>query len=395
MSKSSKTEAQNTFMSFKYQEVYAIIFLLDPKYKKYEEIMIEFKDDIYLIGNKNDIICQLKTIETIGKRITNASESLWKTIYNWSNYIKNELISEQDELMLLLQNDEESQENDFAQKISKANSKDEINQLYEEFTEWYNENYIKKEKEATDYKRPEIRNYLDEIFSKDNVELTKLVIKNFNFVEEKKNCFLRIKNFLHTSEAIPDSLFDDYLLSLLGWISKLIITSDNKVIVREEYDKFKKDFLENRIIIKKLNSYIDTIDINQKIGETQERNPLFLKELLKLSLNDYDIIESISDYVSVLNDREHYALDNLISISAIDDHDNELHSYWKSEKEEIELTNEQSLLIKSNIIRLKCMKYRINLDGIETPYYFTKGSYHYLADLSRIYWWIDRSDNDD
>lgn len=72
--------------------------------KKYNEIVIEYKDDICLIGDDNKTLCQLKTITAENKRITNSSSNLWKTIYNWICYLNEGDLVESDEIILLVQN---------------------------------------------------------------------------------------------------------------------------------------------------------------------------------------------------------------------------------------------------------------------------------------------------
>lgn len=240
-----KTQAYATFMGFQIQEIYALLFLVDTKYKDYKKIEIEVIDDVCIKGD-NKIICQIKRKMAGNGKITNASEDLWKTIFNWMSFLKEYIVSDKDELMFVVECGPEISEEDYIYKMNSVSSDKESEDLYTSLKDWYTKKYVLVDNKAY------VRKYLDEIFMEENKYYIKTIFIKFSLMINKENYFEKMKNIFKNDYVYPEVLIDGMVDKTISWFKQKIVECYPISVDRDEYSEVIRRYIEQHIIGAKL-----------------------------------------------------------------------------------------------------------------------------------------------
>lgn len=370
-------------MGFQIQEIYALLFLVDTKYRNYKKIEIETFDDVCIKGN-NKIICQIKRKSTEKVGITNASEELWKTIYNWLFFIKQNIVDDNDVLMFVLDCKQENSAEKFIYKMSIVSSDNESKVLYDHLKDWYTKNYIEQDSQA------KIRRYLDVIFKEENEYYIKEIFIKFSLINNKENYFDKMKNILENEYVYPKVLIDGLVDRIISWFKQIIIERYPISVDRIEFNEVIKHYIEQRSMGAKLislNADVNEDDIERKRIE----NPIFIQELLKLNVEDTDIVDAVKYFIQTNHNRQHYVLTNQIIDDDLYEFDQHLIFQWKNHRNEVKISKDD-VLTKSNKLWISCLKDEFKLNNMELPYYFTYGSYNILVNNENIHWYLKELD---
>lgn len=178
--------------------------------------------------------------------------------------------------------------------------------------------------------------------------------------------------------------------SLTGWITNKLIdswtTGQNPEFKPEDMWKLKdrkiaeykkRGFFEQTVD----NLPISVLDIQKQRGSN------FVKQLELISMEDYEVIDAINDYLRSAMERTRYAVHGRLTKKDFELFDTSLEERWKVIFRRKNRLSNNSLEDTGYDIYSESINFKEKLAGIETEqYYTTRGAYHRLSNENNIGW---------
>jgi len=254
-----------------------------------EYVRIEEEDDVSVIDfNKNVLIIEQIKDRKDKNPYTNASEDLWKTIYNWAyDWSKNNSNFTNDTKFILYSRIKGFKKGSIVEKIENACSVDEINEAYEFIKLNYNSN--------TEKNRDKYRPF---ILDEKNKEIIFNIIRNFKCLEPSKTLGQDLEDTFERYFSDWGDNLNIYSKLTFNWFVKKVIDEETKKINLIEYSKTHfNDFIYGELV--GINKHIPLAfanDIPQYKFETiQDSN--FIKQLNLIKMEDVNINKNIKDFL--------------------------------------------------------------------------------------------------
>lgn len=379
--------ARPSMLGYLYQSRYALFLLLDNCLNGIScKIAIERLDDIDITDSNNCVsLYQLKHHITRQANLTDRSPDLWKTIREWSNYIKEGNSIDGINLLLVTTNPvpENSIAHDLQQKdrnnikilekLSSIAQKGVNSNNNSENTPSYSD-FLSLEQ----YLCLKLVSAITILSDKPNMEEIDSNIKN------KLGLTFRSQNLQKGFEA------------LLGWwetkVVKLLIESESNLISTEEITLQLQDIRDqyNQIIPFPRHEN----DLIPEDSEYADPKKKYLQQLDLIEIGSKRKINAKNDFYRASSERSQWISDKLVHFDTIKNYDNRLKEEWKNRRDVInddlsknptpeELVNKGKDLYKW--VELEA-NIPVNPNCISFPRYLTKGSYHLLSDQLLIGW---------
>ena len=189
--------------------------------------------------------------------------------------------------------------------------------------------------------------------------------------------------------VVPEEHLEDVLQSLLGWLK---LVTDTQLEQNETAVVSVMDFrAELWAIVRKLdrqtvlNSYSLAPTVPQVKKELQSRT--FVRQLELVDEVDVLKLRAVHDFLRARADRIHWANRSLVHRSDFVDLESSLEAVWSSKKAIVSIRdNDRPAADQGRLLLHECLQHRCQLQGRETPSYFTAGSFHSLADEQTVGW---------
>ncbi len=195
------------------------------------------------------------------------------------------------------------------------------------------------------------------------------------------------------ARSTSDENVDAVSERLLGWVKRqLMMQVESRLPVRVCYDDFRKQRLNVlRRIDRNQNAFPehDTEPTREEIKE-QLVDRLYVRQLSLLELDDDDIEQHVRDYIRASAARTAWSEIGYLDRNSFRKYESELTEHWrlcrmvlKSDK------SEKSSITRGVELLFNCLSRTARLETIEVPSYFSRGSFHAMADEPRIGWHPD------
>ena len=357
------------FNGFIKQVPRAMHHLLNGGYK----VAIESEDDVAVYDNTGKIIKieQLKH-KTSDNILSNASDDLWGTLYNWiRNYVEEPEKSKYSDtcsFVIFLKNKNYKQSK-CLQELLNFGKDTNFDQMIENC-----EKYLKNSKNE------DVKSKLDYI--KQHKEDATKVIKNFSVITPDKNISCDLNNLIASIYGstygsdfnfFVDTLNSEYYKLIYDReaeaLKKCVISQENLSLIQAKYDKF-------RIKVQ----FVQGILSEEEIA--QLHNELFVAQLNCINCEDNIIMSAKKSYKSWKNCEEKDLLSGRVTQEVLNQTYSNLKDNWETEKLSISQTAYPTAEEQGRYLYSKVQTISVNVDGVELQgdqRTITRGAYNYLA----------------
>lgn len=373
-----KTSAPGQLFGYTLQFPRALLVLLDAG--ENDKVVIEEFGDVSLHSPDGTITTEEDKSSLTGNALTDLSSNLWKTFYNWINAVNSgELNADRDHFILYTNHEV---------------TKESLVHFFNDATEATVDTVVEKaihilESVETGHG---LFVYKETILGR-HIDVFKKILNRFSLVVDRcaDDVYPEIRSFLEIKTFIPKSEVAWVLNELTGWFQESIMTLIAKgqcaCVSRKELQIRLQPLLE-KIRTKELLDYavkqIPSIDeLSKRAGE----RPLYVKQLAHINLGEPKILEAVSDFFRADTNRLEWIEKGHVSEIDMEDFENKLVSFHANEQKTIELT--QCSMMEENrgqLLLVNCQKRQETIAGKEPPDKTIQGSYHVLADESRLGW---------
>jgi Predicted transcriptional regulator, consists of a Zn-ribbon and ATP-cone domains len=304
-------------IGFDYQFYYFVYLTLDLK--QGQKIGFEVKDDIH-IDKEDEATILFQTKHTVSDgNLTTLDSDLWKTLSNWTDFIKNEgkpadFLKKHS--FVLITNKSENN-NCFIDAVFKFKKNQEVDSI---------KNILNKLKSKTN--SDTIKGYIENINSLTKTNL-KLFFSNLSIETDTTNIIEKVKSkILETTrqDNLVDAIYDS-LLANLQTAKYLEITNRNKFeISREDFDKkfgrcFKPAF-ENKPLPKR--------DFPVFLPDNLD-DQIFIRQLLDIGdieSSSKEILQYTMQMLKVINHFAYWVDENFVSFTEMENFENNSTLIW-------------------------------------------------------------------
>jgi len=345
-------------------------------------VSLEFFDDVGVEKPNGNRIAEQSKSTLDGNPVADRVVGLWKTFSNWIDSVNNKEL-ELGKVQFVI-HVSRPKGGSIVDSFSKASTIDEARQALsnakaELFRSSPNSSKPAKVSET-------ISSFVNNVFGADE-DLVCRIIKDFSlecgsgdFEGDLKRQMIKVA---------PPEVIDDVLTYALGWIKKL---TDALIEKGKPASVSAKEFRTNlfsfirmsdrRTILKSFAHYPTQEEI---AADLKVRT--YVRQLDIIDCDDDQKIRAVTDFLRASVDRVKWSEKGWVHQESFDDFQNGLVRTWDNLRRKIKLT--QANLAdgeKEQTLYLECSQHQSTLQGIETPEYFTAGSFHSLADQQLIGW---------
>ena len=232
--------------------------------------------------------------------------------------------------------------------------------------------------------------HLRRIFSADEATVAKIIVR-FTFESGCGSSYEELRS-LTKWKLVSEDVCEEVIQWALGWIKK---ATDQLM------EKGKPARIEQGVFHNALLRYVQThdrINILRSVAGTFSRETLqkeadfrvYVRQLNLIQVDTDDILAAVNDFMCAASDRTHWSERGLINESSLDEYSNELCRSWSNKKIKVTTVHSQMTNIdQGRVLYSECMEHSLPLDGLETPTYFSRGSWHALSDDQIVGWHPD------
>lgn len=377
--------ARPSMLGYQYQSRYALFLLLDNCLNGMTcKIAIERLDDIDIEGANNCVsLYQLKHHITRQANLTDRSVDLWKTIREWSNFLKagNSI----DEINLLLVTTSHVPENSISQDLQQK-ERDNRN-ILEKLLSIAQEGIKRNSENFSSYSdflglepclRLKLVNAITILSDEPNME------EIDGYIKKKLALTFRSQNLQRGFETLMGWWEIESIKSLIGNRSNSISSEEIELKLQDIRDQY------NQIIPIPKYENAPTPE-NSEYANPEKK---YLQQLDLIEIGPKRKINAKNDFYRASLEKSQWTSDRLVHIDTLESYDNRLREEWKNRWDVMNddlpenPTNEE--LVSEGKALYKWVELDANIpvspQWISFPRYLTKGSYHSLSDRLLVGW---------
>ena len=368
------SDAQGQLLGYSIQFPRALchLFQAGPGSKVY----IEQLADVSTESLSGSYILEEDKSSVVGNPLTNKSDNIWKTFYNWIKNIQDKKM-DIDKMQFVLwcnQSGRESIINAFDNastpeqaKSALESAKNILSDINSEHSIWEHYNFAVNQNESLLLKI---------------IERFKLQISNDAGLEDLR---YEIKKAL-----IPDYFAENCIDKLNGWLLKVfgekVYAGEIPVILWEDFNKECQAFF-GRIRGMDLIDFALYETLDPLIEAQIKEIPCYLKQLELIESTEDDILEAVTDYLRANINLNKWIENNLIDSELADDFENKLKSFWKNQMKAISITHKNfSDVERAQLLLAECQSRQEKLGDITPPFSTVSGIYYYLSNIPLLGW---------
>ena len=371
--------------------LYQCLFALLESVKKIKQqtpfsVWIEFLDDVTFEITDNSLE-NFQTKHHLNQKanLTDSSPDLWKTIRIWCDFVKNNQTNQNDRFYLVTTS--QALPGSVGSFLTSEHNRDVRSAIL--FLDAVASTSVSKTNRIA-----------YETYKKlSNIEKENLF--NSVFILDQSATINDIQVFIKQELYYASELryLDSLLSRLLGWwIRRVIRNTTDKPIEPILSDEIVSEITLLREQFKTDNLPIDDDILESSIRDAEFQDRQFVKQLRLINVEDKRIFNAIKEYYRAFTQRSRWVREDLLLVGELDRYEQRLCEEWENRFEEMredlgeKATEEEK--IKAARVLYKWVEqselFRIR-DSVNDPC-IPRGSYHILADDTRIGWHTEFKD---
>jgi hypothetical protein len=350
-----------------------------------ESVSIELVDDIAVTDEGGQVLRREQAKNTIQKDVetfSKRSKDLWNTLHIWCKGVKDGTIDIKNTKLICVTNVDLDNDS-LVKKVGEAKTVEQIQVIVDELK--------KVGKKPSDTIKDQVSSVLsDDGVLKDVIEQIQVVSGN-NFEKRTEE----IAESLHLSAATKNNIVE----TLRGWMHENILrqleTGQAPVISKKDFnEKLSKTVTretDDRLVILAKTIVKGQIP-KEKREEAEYRNFVKQLDLIKHVDKHNIILDAIDDFLCSETERTRLTLKGDLTRQELEIVDDNSKERWKEvfrqkvRQTGSSLSDDQLSDLAFDIYSSTIENYLSKIRGFETEPYFTKGSFHKLADDLQIGW---------
>ena len=190
-------------------------------------------------------------------------------------------------------------------------------------------------------------------------------------------------------KLVGEDSFDDVVTWAQGWVKRKI---DHFVELGQPPRVIRRDF--HRALLNYVRLH-DRTDILRSVAGTATAEEVakelamrdYVRQLKIIDVNDVEVLEAVSDFLSASVDRTTWSDQGMISEASLQSFEKELEWTWRNRRRQTLLGHVgKDATVLGQLTYANCMEHHAKMDDLETPKPFVRGSWHALADDLKIGW---------
>lgn len=228
--------------------------------------------------------------------------------------------------------------------------------------------------------------YVVNVFESDETLVASL-IKNFKLTFGSGSSTEDLKKSSSLKFVEPD-IIDDVLRYSLGWVKE----QTDRLI-----EKGKPAILSVEFFLREIRSFIGRHD-RQRILASFAKNPgtediqegllrRYVQQLEIIDSGEDEKIQAVIDFFKASVDRTHWSQKGWVHEESFNEFEDNLIRTWTNLRKKVAIQfKDNSDKEKGQALYTDCSLHQATLEGLETPSYFTPGSFHSLSDKKIVGW---------
>lgn len=195
------------------------------------------------------------------------------------------------------------------------------------------------------------------------------------------------------SRSVPDEHLEEVTESLLGWVKTRVMEQiEARRVVGISYDAFRTHRLAvHERVLGALKEFPEHTSIPSR-SEIEDHlvGRTYVRQLALLELREDRIESYINDYLRASAARTDWADHGHLNEDKLNIYISELMEHWNQSSLEVETLEAGRTPIQQGVkLLLLCMSKQMLIRTIPVPSYFSRGSFHAIADETKIGWHPD------
>ncbi|ALK34362.1 ABC-three component system protein [Burkholderia plantarii] len=194
------------------------------------------------------------------------------------------------------------------------------------------------------------------------------------------------------AESVRDEHVKEVTESLLGWTKTQVMEQiEARRVVAISYDAFREHrIIVNERVLGALKAFPEHqfVPLRSEIDE-HLAGSMFVRQLNLLALSESHIEKYIQDFMRASSARTSWAARGYLNPNSLGPFVEELHDHWTQTALEVELDADMTPIRRGIKLLVLCMKKEMRIQAIDVPSYFSRGSFHEIANETKIGWHPD------
>lgn len=344
-------------------------------------VSLELYDDVAVQKNETFLAEQLKSVTSDDNPTTDHSVVLWKTFFNWLTYILNGSISaENTQFQMVVSASSSIKAGSLICQFHEASTDEEAQKsISNACLKLWGENNIKRNKIPDTYS-----NYVEALFSPNNREIFKTIIKNFKVTIHNNDYDEKLLEKF-SCQLIPQEFVYELLIHMLGWVTeevnKYLKNGKPAIIGSEDYRKVLtaqcRIYNQDKIIPR-----LSTLVSSDSINAEAEKHDTYIQQL-DLIEQEYDVkIEAASDYLQTKAEIISRSEKGVLTSQTLDEYREKIFRIWANKNRQVLLLDDNSDIKKGQKLYYQMCESVIGVDN-SLPAFFGSGTLHTMANEPR------------
>lgn len=368
------SSAQGQYLGYSLQLGRLLALLLEGR--KSASVSLEHLGDVSVESDGSvSKIEEHKSRTSQGNPIADRAIDLWKTLRNWMDLVEEDPGLDETEFHLHISR---SFPSNLATKFHNASELSEIRDAVREAVWSF----------AVTPPGENLRKFVEPVLDLSRRNILHNILQNFQLGHGSGSSKSDLLDLLRRT-VVPEEHLADVLQSLLGWLKLVTDTqleqNDAAVVsvaaFRAELTATVRKFDRQTV----LNSY--SLAPTKREVEHELRSRTFVRQLDLVDESDVVKFRAVRDYLKARADRVQWAVRSLVHRLDLEDLESDLQTVWSNKRAIVSIRDrELPEAAQGRLLLHECLQHRCRLQGMETPSYFSAGSFHSLADEKTVGW---------
>jgi hypothetical protein len=189
-------------------------------------------------------------------------------------------------------------------------------------------------------------------------------------------------------DPVSDAKVFDIADKLCGWVKRQVDKALEKglpaVIMRDAFHREYVSYVrsvDRDLILRSLAKAPSDAEKHERLCDR------FVQQLDLIDRSFDDKLEAISDFLRACSDRTAWSKAGDVHETSFDELDDNLRRTWKNITQAVEIEARSTPEVgRGQLIHIRCMSHKANVQGMEPPVHFVPGCFHGLADDMSVGW---------
>ena len=314
--------------------------------------------------------------------VSDRSVTLWKALFNWLELVKRGLVDPAKTIFELYVSRQVDGEliRAFDDSHTTSKAKDAIAKARAEF--WGDSSHKSKCGDIPE----QLSNYVTPVLTADEDLLLPIII-NLRLTCGSGSPQTDIETLIRRAPVSETKVFD-IADKLCGWVKrkvdKALENESPAVVLRDDFHREYVSYVrsvDRDLILRSLAKKPSDAEKQERLRDT------FVRQLDLIERSFDDKLEAISDFLRACSDRAAWSKAGDVHETSFDDLDENLRRTWKNIAQAAAIEAQSTHAVgRGQLIYVRCMNHKANVQGMEPPLHFVPGCFHGLADEMLIGW---------